>query len=125
MIDFNLSPGTQGGNSLTDIQLDNPVDILLQSINLLFETTPDELVGNLEYGTRYEYYLYDLKASADAINEQVYKDIYSLGPDILGNFKVKSNTMLLQGTERDICLIEIELYNEDTLEKYNKVYRIE
>ena len=124
MIDFNLDYNTKNnGNNIKDFQLSNKVDILLQSINLLFETSKDEVFGNTEYGTNYEVFLYDLKANSDQITNQVYKDIYSLGSDILGNYKVNVNTVLLQGTERDIALIEIDIYDPINKENYNKIYR--
>ena len=126
MVDFNLDYNTENnGNDIKDFQLTNKVDILLQSINLLFETSKDELFGNTEYGTNYEVFLYDLKANSDQITNQVYKDIYSLGSDILGNYKVNVNTILLQGTERDIALIEIDLYDPINKENYNKIYRLD
>ena len=129
MVDFNLedpeSNINKENNNAKDFQLSNKVDILLQSINLLFETSKDELFGNTEYGTNYEVFLYDLKANSDQITNQVYKDIYSLGSDILGNYKVNVNTILLQGTERDIALIEIDLYDPINKENYNKIYRLE
>ena len=126
MIDFNLDYNTKNnGNNIKDFQLSNKVDILLQSINLLFETSKDEVFGNTEYGTNYEVFLYDLKANSDQITNQVYKDIYSLGSDILGNYKVNVNTVLLQGTERDIALIEIDIYDPINKENYNKIYRLE
>ena len=121
MVDFNLDISENNNN----FQLSNKVDILLQSINLLFETSKDELFGNTEYGTNYEVFLYDLKANSDQITNQVYKDIYSLGSDILGNYKVNVNTILLQGTERDIALIGIDIYDPINKENYNKIYRLE
>jgi hypothetical protein len=123
MVDFNLDYISESNNN--NFQLSNKVDILLQSINLLFETSKDELFGNTEYGTNYEVFLYDLKANSDQITNQVYKDIYSLGSDILGNYKVNVNTILLQGTERDIALIEIDIYDPINKENYNKIYRLE
>lgn len=130
MVDFNLDYNIESNinkenNNTKDFQLSNKVDILLQSINLLFETSKDELYGNTEYGTNYEVFLYDLKANSDQITNQVYKDIYSLGSDILGNYKVNVNTVLLQGTERDIALIEIDIYDIINKENYNKIYRLE
>lgn len=125
MVDFNLEIPKSNINNIKDFQLSNKVDILLQSINLLFETSKDELFGNTEYGTNYEVFLYDLKANSDQITNQVYKDIYSLGSDILGNYKVNVNTILLQGTERDIALIEIDIYDPINKENYNKIYRLE
>ena len=123
MVDFNLDYISESNNN--NFQLSNKVDILLQSINLLFETSKDELFGNTEYGTNYEVFSYDLKANSDQITNQVYKDIYSLGSDILGNYKVNVNTILLQGTERDIALIEIDIYDPINKENYNKIYRLE
>ena len=52
MIDFNLNKGKA--------ILNNDVDLILQQIDMLFDTTPNEVLGFEDYGTKYDYYLYNL-----------------------------------------------------------------
>ena len=52
MKDFHLNKGVP--------ILDRNIDLLLQQIDMLFDTNPREVLGDLTYGTRYDKYLYNL-----------------------------------------------------------------
>lgn len=93
--------------------------LLLQQIDILFDTHPGQVLGSEEYGTEYDRYLYDLKLSNEAIKIQVLNDLNSL--DLRG-FVPTVNVYMLQGTEQDICLINIILTKEDNIIK--KTYKI-
>lgn len=93
--------------------------LLLQQIDILFDTHPGMVLGSDDYGTEYDKYLYDLKLSNEAIKIQVLNDLYSL--DLQG-FSPEVEVYMLQGTEQDICLINIILTKEDTSIK--KTYKI-
>lgn len=110
MIDFNIDAGSPTKNK--------DIDLVLQQIEILLDTTPDDVMGE-EFGTQYDSYLYKLKMSADDIKTQVSSDIYSL--NLLG-FVPKIEVYLLQGTEQDIALIQIELVRD--YERYEKIYKI-
>lgn len=113
MQDFNVTAG--------EAIITSDIDNLLQSINVLFETSYDELIGNLSFGTDYHQYLYEVKADAESISQQVLKDLYSL--DLKG-YEPQVNTLILQGTEQDIIVIEINLIHTGKQEKYTKIYTI-
>lgn len=110
MIDFNIDEGTPIKN--------RDIDLVLQQIEILLDTTPDDVLGE-DFGTQYDSYLYKLKMSADDIKTRVRSDIYSL--NLLG-FTPKVDAYLLQGSEQDIALIKIELVRD--YEKYEKIYKI-
>lgn len=110
MIDFNIDEGAPVRKS--------DADLVLQQIELLLDTTPDDVLGE-DFGTQYDSYLYKLKMSAEDIKTQVSSDIYSL--NLLG-FTPNIEVYLLQGTEQDIALIQIELIRE--YERYEKIYKI-
>jgi hypothetical protein len=111
MVDFNLDAGSPIKN--------RDVDLVLQQIELLFDTTPDDVFGEEDFGTQYDSYLYKLKMSAQDIETQVMSDICSLN---LMGFKPEVNAHLLQGTEQDIILVQIILRRE--YEQYEKIYKI-
>lgn len=111
MIDFNIKND--------EVLIKSDVNILLQQIDILFDTTPGEVLGYEEYGTKYDYYLYDLNLSADSIKQAILSDINSL--NLLG-FTPDVEVLLLQGTEQDIAIINITLTKND--EMYNKSYKI-
>jgi hypothetical protein len=111
MIDFNLNEGNP--------TINEDVECLLQQIDILFSSSPGDLLGDIDYGTDYESLLYNQKLDADALSEQMMSDLYSL--DLLG-FEPSVNVYLTQGTERDIAVIEVSLVRYS--EKYRKVYKI-
>lgn len=111
MIDFNLDKGLPSKNG--------DIELILQQIDLLFDTKPNEVLGDENFGTQYDDYLYRLNINASTLENKVMSDLNSLE---LFDFKPKVTVHLLQGTEQDIALIEIDLIREE--EKYNRVYKI-
>lgn len=111
MIDFNLYKGSPINNK--------DISLLIQQIDILFDTIPGEVLGDEDFGTQYDSYLYRLKLSAEEIERKVLSDLKSL--DLFG-YSPEVKAYLLQGTERDIVLVKIELYREN--EYYEKIYKI-
>ena len=112
MVDFNLNPG--------DAIITSDIDIVLQQIDLLFDTTPREVIGDEKYGSTYDEYLYRLKISAENLKNKVVSDLQQL--DLRG-LTYDVEVLLLQGTEQDIALINIDLTRYS--ENYKKSYKIE
>lgn len=113
MIDFSLykSSGKSAINS--------EVDLIIQQVDMLFDTTPTEVLGDEDFGTKYDYYLYDLKLSAENLKTIVSSDLR--GMNLMGwNYEVE--TYLLQGTEQDIAIIQITFRKGS--ESIQKTYQI-
>lgn len=111
MVDFNLNEG--------EPTINDDVACLIQQIDILFDSTPGDLIGDLEYGTDYEKFLYDLRLGPEALEEQMLDDLYSL--DLLG-FSPSVKVYLMQGSERDIAIIDVHLKRNS--EEYSKSYKI-
>lgn len=111
MVDFNLNEG--------EPTINDDIACLIQQIDILFDSTPGELIGDLEYGTDYEKYLYDLKVTPQTLQEQMLQDLYRL--DLMG-FSPTVNVYLMQGSERDIAVIDVHLHRNS--ESYSKTYKI-
>lgn len=111
MIDFNIDVGKPTKNE--------DVELLLQQIDILFDTSPTTVLGDETFGTQYDKYLYNLRLSNDNIRHKVLSDLNSLE---LFNFIPEVTVHLLQGTERDIILIQIILTREE--ESYQRIYKI-
>ena len=111
MVDFSLKRGSASCKS--------DIDLILQQIDILFDTTPTEVFGEEEYGTAYDRYLHQLKISNEALKQEVLSD---LGNIQLFGYMPTVDVYLLQGTEDDIALIDIHLSRDD--ETYNKTYKI-
>lgn len=111
MIDFNIDNGSPVKSG--------DIELLLQQIDILFDTAPREVLGAENFGSTYDTYLHRLKLSNNAIKQQVISDISSL--DLQG-FDFDVEVHFLQGTERDIALIEINFTKDEMT--YNRVYKI-
>ena len=105
--------------SSDNVVLSRDADLVLQQIDILFDTTPNEVLGEENFGSRYDKFLYDLSISNEGIRNQVLSDLRSL--DLRG-FEPEVNVFLMQGTEQDIALIRIDLRREN--ETRQKIYRI-
>lgn len=95
------------------------IDYLKQEIDLLFDSTPGDLHGDIEYGTDYEYSLFELKMDESQLAAQITRDMQSM--DLRG-FSPDVSVYLMQGTKRDIALIDVTLSRG--YENYSKQYRI-
>lgn len=99
MIDFALS------NDYTDdIIIGNDLLLVLQQIDLLFNTDIYDVLGDIGYGSNYDKYLYTLGMSNAALESKIQNDIDKL--DLRG-FSASVNVTIMEGTERDIALIDI------------------
>lgn len=110
-MDFNIN---QGKSLIT-----NDVELLLQQIDILFDTCPREVLGSPEFGTEYDRYLYDMHVTNDSLKEKILSDISSL--DLYG-FIPTVEVYMFQGTERDIALIDVTLTKD--YNTYRKTYKI-
>ena len=113
MIDFCLYK--QGGSCT----LNQEVDLLLQQVDILFDTTPTEVFGDELFGTKYDSYLYDVRLSAENLKSIVERDLSEIN---LMGWSYEVEVHLLQGTEQDIAIINIQFTKG--IESIQKTYKI-
>lgn len=114
MIDFNIS------NKLsTDLVINNNLIFVLQQIDLLFNTDLDDVLGDSNFGSNYDKYLYTLGVSNISLENKIYNDLNKL--DLCG-FIPSVTVKIVEGTQRDIAFIDITLKGD--YEEYNKTYMI-
>lgn len=111
MIDFDL---------INEPVQNDDLSLVLQQIDILFDTKPREVFGDERFGTNYDKFLFDLNLSNEALKQMVTSDLRKL--DLLG-FEPEINVHLLQGTEHDIALVEITLTRDE--EYYQQIYKID
>ena len=111
MIDFNIKSGSGVVN--------NDIDLILQQIDVLFDTNRGEVLGDEYFGTQYDKYLYKLHISNEGLQSEVLSDLYKI--ELFG-FVPNVEVYLLQGTEQDIAIINIQLSRDS--EVYEKTYKI-
>lgn len=96
------------------------IDNILQQIDILFDTTPDEVYGE-SAGSEFYEFLWDMTKTAEDISSYTKSQIMS---NInLFDYDLEVDTKFLEGTENDIILITIKLtdYNQSV----EKTYRID
>lgn len=114
MIDFAIS------NKFTDdVIISNTLLLVLQQIDLLFNTEPNDVLGDNTFGSNYDRYLYTLGVSNSALETKILNDISNL--DLFG-FKPSVKVTIVEGTVRDIAFIDITLTGD--YEEFNKTYII-
>ena len=112
MQDFNLYKG--------DPVVEQEEALIWQQVNILFDTTPGQLQGDMDYGTDYEHYLFELNQSPDDLQYRMEKDLNELN---LFGYEPEVKVSLLKGTEHDIALIEVDLKKGSRVT--SKIYKID
>lgn len=111
MIDFNIDLGSP--------IKDRDIDLILQQIDILFDTIPGEVLGDTNFGSVYDRYLYNLQVSNIGISNQIMSDLGSL--ELFG-FTPDVQVYFLEGSENDIIMIKIILTRDREI--YEKIYKV-
>lgn len=113
---------------MIDLSLDNygvtvekDIDCIMQQIDILFNTSPYELFGEMSYGTDFEKFLHDLSVTNTEIESYIEMAIRN-NVDLF-DYKVSVSVLLAQGTEHDIIFADIVIYND--VDEFSKQYRID
>ena len=97
----------------------NEASLILQQIDVLFDTLDGEVLGE-NYGTNFYNFLWDLTISGEDISDYVKSKIAS-SVNLFG-WDIDVKTDLLKGTQNDIILITITL--SDGYSEVEKSYKI-
>lgn len=118
MIDINI--GNSFVTSSEKTILNTSIECLIQQVDMLFGTDINDVLGDEHYGTNYDRYLYTAGMSNAALESKILADLNNL--NLLG-FSPSVKVTLLEGTVRDIALIELTFKGD--YDTFNKIYRIE
>lgn len=99
--------------------LKDEVLLIIQQLDILFDTNQGDVLGDENFGTQYDKYLHNLKISNEGLRHEVMSDLSTLE---LFDWVPDVEVYLLQGSQQDIALINIKLYKEDKI--YEKTYKI-
>lgn len=100
--------------------LEHDVDMVLQQIDMLFDTDYHDVLGDDVYGSDYRKFLYDITLSNAAVREYTYNNIME-NVDLMGySLDVEVNIML--GELNDIILVTVSLSKAGSA--YEKTYNI-
>lgn len=115
MIDFNIS------NTYTDnVIISNDLMYVSQQIDMLFNTSLGDVLGDEFFGSNYGDYVYSIDFGNGDIEQKIKNDLGTL--DLCG-ITPEVVVRLIEGTERDIALVEIIL--DESMPNLNKIYVIE
>ena len=112
MIDFCLNESA--------VLLEHDVDLVLQQIDMLLDTSPKEVLGEPNYGSDYEKFIWDLTANEGIIESYIEQNIKN-NVDLQG-FDLDVVVDIYMGQRNDIIMVLIELRKEGTV--YQKIYNI-
>jgi hypothetical protein len=96
------------------------VRLIIQQIDLLFDTNEDEVLGE-SFGSNFYDFLWDLTVSANEISEYTKNKIESYVK--LFGWNLDVHTDILQGTKNDIILIQIKLSKGSY--SFEKIYKVD
>lgn len=104
-----------------EVQLTDDLDLIIQQIDMLFSTTPMDVIGCPNYGCAFDKFIWDLSYPTSEIKRYT-ENLISENVYLFGNtFDV--NVSILHGETNDIILIEINLYVDG--HQYQKIYKVE
>lgn len=104
-----------------DVTKTSDLDNVIQQIEILFDTSPFDVIGETTFGSDFERFLWDLNASNYDIEQYINARIRS-GVDLLG-YSVNTKATLMKGTENDIILVDIIISRDGR--EYTKTYKID
>lgn len=104
-----------------NVIIQNNIDFILQQIDILLDTNKYEVLGDNDFGSDYDRFLYELNVSNDFIKNYVYNNITS-NIDMM-DWELSVDVQILAGVKNDIILLELNVFKDDDV--YSKVYRID
>ena len=113
MIDFSI-------DTIDKPVVQKDIDLVLQQIDLLFDTQTEEVFGEAAFGTYFEQFLREMKVSDSYIKNYVERVITD-NVNLLG-YSVDVDVKIMQGTLNDIILIQVGLRRDG--ESFEKTYKL-
>ena len=102
------------------IILDQEADLIIQQIDILFDTVPGEVIGSPGYGANFERFLYELNVGSYAAAEYI-KNVIENNVDLMG-WNVDVEVRFMVGTINDIMLVGVQ-FSKDNV-SYSHVYKV-
>lgn len=90
------------------VKIDSVIDAALQELDILFNTTCTELIGNTSFGTNFESFLWDFSVSEDTIKRYI-MDVINNNTTFMKRFDYNINVTEVPGDHRSIFYVQIDL----------------
>lgn len=103
-----------------NIVIDTSAEYVMQQIDILFDTSKGEVLGDIDYGSDYDKFLHELNVGNKYVEQYIYDNITQNVE--LYDWTLNVNVQFLIGTLNDIILLTVELSkNNDVFEKTYKI----
>lgn len=100
--------------------LNQEVDLIIQQIEILFDTRNGDVLGEYDFGTRFDIYLFNSNIGNQTIETEVSNYIRQ-NVNLFG-WQVDVAVEFLIGTQNDIMLMKVTFSKET--ESYSKIYKV-
>lgn len=107
-------------STLDAVVLDQDVDLIIQQIEMLFDTRCGHVLGAYEFGTRFDTYLFNPNIGNRMVEDEV-KRYIDENVELFG-WETTVNVEFLMGTQHDIMIIRVTFSKESEL--YTKIYKV-
>jgi len=107
-------------NTMDAVILENDIDLVLQQIEILFDTSPGDVLGDYRFGTRFEDYLFDISLGNHAVASQI-SSIIRNNVDLMG-WDLTVEVDFLAGSQNDILMFRVTLSKDG--DAYSKIYSV-
>jgi len=97
-----------------EIVVTDPVESIVQKLEMLLQTTKGEVIGLPNYGSNLEYYLWSTEVGADVIELDIQQQITQYIPE-LDSLGYTITVSLFEGDYRDIMQISIVVNGQNYL----------
>lgn len=98
-----------------------PIEIILQQLDILFDTLPGEVLGEETFGVDCNQFLHDLKVSNYRIQQYIYNKIVT-NIDLF-DYTCTVDVYILDGSYNDIIIVNINIKND--VNSFEKTYKIQ
>lgn len=102
------------------VVLENDIDLVLQQIEVLFDTDPGDVIGAPRFGIKFDNYLYETSLGNHTVAAQI-SNMISSNVDLMG-WQVQVDVDFLAGSDNDILMFRVMIYNE--VDTYSKIYKV-
>lgn len=90
----------------------NPIEVIIQKLEMLLLTNKGEVIGNPDFGANLEYKLWQTNLSSDLIEEDIIREINRYIPE-LNTLGYILNTYIFEGNFRDILYLDFYILGKN------------
>jgi len=107
-------------NTQDAVVLEQDVDLIMQQIEILFDTRPGEVIGENTFGTKLDTYLFNPNIGNSMVETEL-TDYIRQNVELF-DWDINVSVDFLVGTQHDIMLLKVSFYKNGEI--YTKQYKV-